>query len=228
MANANWKYLNRKTYLDAQARLIEIKQDLYNYDKNIVDKSGIYFISRENKPRQDDTITRFMYIGQAKRVLTRLAQHLQQFSQRIDISLKNRGLYYEHSNHYGWKISVKYCEESELNQLERKYIAEAQEKGITLYNITGGGQDEDKEDINERKAGLGYHDGIKQGKLTVIKEVKEYFDKYLNYSPKPIYKKAHKKNEAPQLQEIYVKKYNEFGEMLNGKEQNNENDLAKE
>lgn len=138
------------------------------------------------------------------------------FEQRLDISLKTRALWYK-SNPYGWQIHVIYCEKEELNEKERYYIQKATEKGYELYNITSGGQDEGKEDINERKASKGYRDGLNQGRINAIKEIKEFFDNYCDFVSKSN-PECFKKDGS--LKEIYTRKFNELKELLYGEMDN--------
>lgn len=53
---------------------------------SIKDESGIYILTR-----YDDNGFKFAYVGQAKKVLTRLAEHLMGY-QHIDLSLKKHGI----------------------------------------------------------------------------------------------------------------------------------------
>ena len=57
-----------------------------------------------------------------------------------------------------------------------------QDKGFELYNITNGGQNEGKTDINERKATKTYRDGLEQGRKNTQKEIAHLFEKNLTYS----------------------------------------------
>lgn len=213
------KSIKQRKYLDAQKRLNQMCEFLYAYDNKLNENPGIYMFIRENPPTKNGEVRKYIYVGQAKKVIDRIAQHFLSFEQRIDISLKTRGLFYL-SKPYAWKIKVYYCNEDELNQKEREFITLAQEKGYELYNITSGGQDEGKEDINERAAGKGYRDGLKQGKIKAIREIKEFFDKYLTYDIK---RDADALKKNGEVKEIYYKKYNQFKEILlnEGTEDNN-------
>ena len=187
---------------------------LYAYDNRLNETPGIYILTRVNPPTKDGTQKKYVYIGQAIKVVERLAGHFVSFAQRIDISLKTRGLWYP-SNPYGWKIDVYYCNEDELDQKEREFIKAAQEQGYELYNITSGGQDEGKEDINQRQAGKGYRDGLSQGYSNCLKDIKELFDKYLDYDVKRNESSLKKNGD---VKEIYYKKYDDFKVMLLGEE----------
>lgn len=204
----SWTTYNSKQrkYLKATDRLNKTCEYLYAYNNDLTEKSGIYIFTRLSQPTKDGSTSKYIYIGQAKKVIERIAQHMIQFSQRIDISLKNRGLWYP-SNPYGWKINVKYCEESELDNLERQTIANAIEKGYILYNITSGGQGEGKTDINERAQSKTYRDGLKQGYNNCLNEIREYFDKYLDFKINS-HKDCFKKDGT--YKEIFIKKHREF------------------
>lgn len=142
--------------------------------------SGIYIMKRE-----EDGF-KYAYVGQAKHLLTRLAQHLTGY-QHIDLSIKKHGLWNE-NNLTGWKIGVIECDETQLDELEKKYILTYANKGYQMRNVTKGGQGEGKTNINESKPARGYHDGLKQGYKNAQKYVANLFDKHLTYgkkSPKP-------------------------------------------
>jgi len=224
------KSLKQRIYLEKVRRLNHVCEYLFAYDNRINETPGIYILTRVNPPTKDGTQRKYAYIGQAKSLVDRVAQHLLSFAQRIDISLKTRGLWYK-NNPYGWKIDVYYCNENELDQKEREFIAAAQEQGYELYNITSGGQDEGKEDINERAKGKGYHDGLKQGYQNCLKDIKEYFDKYLVYGTKTdpsCYKKPKHKYDVATLKEIYIKKYEEFEELLENERTEDNNSVDQE
>lgn len=210
----NWSIKQRK-YLKAQERMNKMCEYLYAYDNRLNETPGIYILTRVNPPTKDGTVKKYVYIGQAVKVVERLAGHFLSFAQRIDISLKTRGLWYP-SNPYAWKIDVYYCNEDELDQKEREFIKAAQEQGYELYNITSGGQDEGKEDIKQRQAGKGYHDGLAQGYLNCLKEIKEIFDKYLDYDVKRNERSLKKNGD---VKEIYYKKFDDFKVMLLGKDE---------
>lgn len=206
--------LKQRKYLDKIRRLNRVCEYLYAYDNRINETPGIYVFTRVNPKTKDGTQRKYVYIGQAISLVDRVANHLLQFKQRIDISLKTRGLWYP-SNPYAWKIDVYYCNEDELDQKEREFIKAAQEQGYELYNITSGGQDEGKEDINQRQAGKGYRDGLAQGYSNCLKDIRELFDKYLDYDVKRNESSLKKNGD---VKEIYYKKYDDFKVMLLGEE----------
>ena len=174
-----------------------------NTDKTIKNESGIYVLKRT-----DENGIRYAYIGQAKRMITRLGQHLLGY-QHIDLSLKKHGFYDKNKNPYGYIIDIGYYPESELDQREKEFIQEYANQGFQLRNKTAGGQGQGKVGIDENRPSKGYYDGKKQGRIDTIKEVKNYFDKYLDYSIKG------------QPNKIKERKKQEFNELLNEEIQKN-------
>lgn len=149
------------------------KKRLLKINGDLNDKSGIYFLTRTD----EDGISYF-YIGQAKHILTRLAGHLVGY-QHIDISLKKRG-FYSKDNPYGWKVNAINYSSENLDYMEQYWILEYTKKGYQCrYNKTAGGQGEGKVKINEFKASKGYYDGIKQGKITLARELSHIIEKHL-------------------------------------------------
>ena len=86
------------------------------------DTRGIYILTREENG------FRYAYIGQAKHILTRLAQHLEGYEQHIDRSLKNHGLH-SATNPTGWFVTAKQFAEDELDEYEKKYIKQYADLG---------------------------------------------------------------------------------------------------
>lgn len=188
---------NKDTYIKREIA----KNRLKTIAPNLEDRPAIYTWYRYSEIKS--------YIGQAKshRLLERSIEHLLAYD-HLGNSIRTHGLYSK-ENPFGWRLKVEYCEESELNDKERESIAKAQELGITLYNITSGGQNAGKTDINQRESGKNYHDGLKQGYSNAIREIKELFDKYLVAMPKD---NDRKKN--GEIKEIYLRKLNEFLEKI--------------
>ena len=139
--------------------------------------SGIYFLTRT-----DEEGFKYAYIGQAKHVLTRLAQHLSGY-QHIDLSLKKHGLY-SVDNPYGWKVGFMYFPEEVLDEKEQRYIKLYAQEGYQLRNKTSGSQGTGKKKIDEYKAARGYYDGIKQGKKSLARELSNIIEKHLEISLK--------------------------------------------
>ena len=161
----------------AQVKAIEKsnKQRLLKVNPKLNDRSGIYFLLREN-----ENGFRFGYIGQAKNITQRLCGHLAGYKQHIDRSLKAHGLYSE-DNPYGWRVEFLNFPISELNEKEKYYIKLYADKGYQLRNVSVGGQgsERDSGQIGERKPPKGYRDGIKQGKINLARELSSIAEKHL-------------------------------------------------
>ena len=201
---SNWKkiYAMKK---QAEEKLMKVCPELKN-------ESGIYVLTRD-----DESGLQFAYIGQSVKLIDRLVSHLNGYSQRIDISLKKRGFYDELKRPFGWKLEVFFYNESELDKQEQNYIYDYASIGYQLYNRTSGSQGQGKVGINDDQTTKGYRQGVAYGYQKAIKEIKEYFDKYLQFNIKRE-NKAYKKN-GYDFKEIYIKKFNEFKELLWGEEE---------
>ena len=81
--------LDYKKFRQAKAIEAKNKQKWLALNPMLDESSGIYILTR-----QDENGFRYAYVGQAKRILTRLSQHLSGY-QHIDLSLKSHGLYSE-------------------------------------------------------------------------------------------------------------------------------------
>ena len=152
------------------------KERILKVCPNCPERSGIYFLLREEGG------FKFAYIGKAKTLLSRLADHLQGYTQHIDRSLKKHGLW-SNENPTGWTINFLEFPESELNEKEQYYIQKYANAGYQLRNVESGGQ-LGKTDINERKPAKKYFDGVEQGKKNAQKFVANLFEKHLDYKPK--------------------------------------------
>ncbi len=153
---------------------------------DIPNKSGIYAFYREEKG------IRFAYIGQARFLKSRCAEHLLGY-QHIDNSLKKHGLYDELKNPNGYKIWYKEFPQDQLDQMEQHYIKAFADKGYQLKNKTLGGQGRGKDGLENGREPKGYRDGLKQGYENCRKEIILMFEKYLNYSAKGTGKIAERK-----------------------------------
>jgi hypothetical protein len=142
---------------------------------SLTEQSGIYILHREENG------IKYAYVGQAKHILTRLAQHLSGY-QHIDLSLKKHGLLNEKPN--GYKVAFEYCSISALDEAERHWIKYMADKGYQLRNKTLGGQDEGKGGLDNQKASRGYHDGLAQGRKSLAKELNHIIDTHLVISLK--------------------------------------------
>ena len=152
------------------------KQRILEVNKNVPETSGIYILHRI------DGGFNFAYVGQAKHLLTRLAQHLSGY-QHIDLSIKKHGLWRK-DNISGWDIWFTECPVEQLDIEEQKWIRYCADKGYQLRNKTTGSQGEGKRGLDNQKQPKGYYDGKKQGYLDARKYVANLFEKHLQYSQK--------------------------------------------
>lgn len=185
MKNVNYKQIF--------ARQRQCEEILKKACPNLRHESGIYFLTRE------ENNIKYAYLGKGVDVCKRMCSHLMGYSQRIDISLRKRGLY-SNSNELGWKLNVMYFPKELLDEKERYYITQYIENKFVMYNIESGGT-LNKEIIGERKPPKTYTQGVEYGEKKAIRRVKEFFDKYLDYGIKePSNKvKERKKKEFEEL-----------------------------
>lgn len=183
-----------------QTKVIEYqnKKKLLEVNPKLDEKSGIYFLTRT-----DEYGFKYAYIGQAKHILTRLAQHLVGY-QHIDLSLKKHNLY-SADNPFGWKVNFLHFSESQLNEKEQHYIKEYALNGYQLRNKTSGSQGTGKSQIDDYRPQKGYRDGIEQGRKNLAKELKHIIDKHLVVSIKP--EKVNNK--------VSIRAFEKFREILN-------------
>ena len=161
----------------AQIKAIEQKnkRKLLNAFPKLTDNSGIYVLTRTENG------FKYAYVGQAKHILTRLAQHLRGY-QHIDLSLKKHGLYSE-ENPTGWYVEFHEYDEEQLDEREKLFIRTYANAGFQLRNKTAGGQNEGKDGLDvDKREPRGYRDGIKQGYKKAQKEVAKLFEKNLIYA----------------------------------------------
>lgn len=161
----------------ARAKTIEQenKKRLLKLNPKLNDKSGIYFLLRE-----DENGFKYAYIGQAVHTLSRLASHLVGYEQHIDLSLRKHKLYSE-DNPYGWRVEFLNFPESQLDEKEKYYIKLYADNGYQLRNVSIGGQggNRDSGSIGERKAPKGYLQGIQQGRKNLARELSNIAEKHL-------------------------------------------------
>lgn len=150
------------------------KKKLLKAFPQLTDESGIYFLTRK-----EDGF-KYAYIGQAKHILTRLAQHLRGY-QHIDLSLKKHGLK-SSENPNGWDIKIIRYPIEELDGQEQSWIRAYAQMGFQLRNKTAGGQGDGKFEIAETKPRKTYQEGIQQGYNKARKEVAKLFEKNLTYT----------------------------------------------
>ena len=163
-------------YRQVFARKAELEKKIKKICPNAVNKSGIYIMTREENG------FKFAYVGQAVKCLDRLVAHLQGFDQWIDKSLKKHKLYSE-TNQTGWKIGCLNCPEEKLDEWEQHYVKLYAKNGYQLRNISSGGVGT-KFGVNDNKTSRGFYEGVGYGIDKTKKQVKLYFDKYLDYSIK--------------------------------------------
>lgn len=167
--------MNYQNIARAKAIEQENKKRLLKLNPKLNDKSGIYFLLRE-----DENGFKFAYVGQAKSVLQRLASHLVGYEQHIDLSLRKHKLYSE-DNPYGWRVEFLNFPESQLDEKEKYYIKLYADNGYQLRNVSIGGQggNRDSGSIGERKAPKGYLQGIQQGRKNLARELSNIAEKHL-------------------------------------------------
>ena len=184
-----------------QAKAIEQKnkKKLLEINPKLDDRSGIYFLTRV-----DEDGIKFSYIGQARHVISRLAQHLVGY-QHIDLSLKKHGLYSMENNPYGWKVDFVHAKESDLDGMEQHYIKQFANAGYQLRNKTSGSQGVGKKQIDEYRPAKGYRDGVQQGKISLARDLKHIIDKHLTVELKP----------EKQGNKVSMKALEKFKELLN-------------
>lgn len=181
-------------YKKIYAKKKEYREKILKVCPDCPDTSGIYFlIRRENG-------FKWAYIGQAKHLLTRLAQHLEGHEQHIDKSLKKHGLFSE-ENPGGWGINFLPFPERELDAMEQYYIKKYANAGFQLRNHESGGKD-GKIALENRNERRGYREGVKRGEQKAKKYIADLFSKHLNAVPK--------KDPPTKLQENALEKFNRF------------------
>ena len=182
-----------------QAKVVEYqnKKKLLEVNPKLDEKSGIYFLTRT-----DEDGFKYAYIGQAKHILTRLAQHLVGY-QHIDLSLKKHNLYAE-DYPFGWKVNLLHFPESQLDEKEQHYIKGYALNGYQLRNKTSGSQGAGKAQIDDYRPQKGYRDGLEQGRKNLVRELNHIIDKHLVVSIKP--EKANNK--------VSIKAFEKFKEIL--------------
>ena len=131
----NWK----------QAKAIESvnKKKFLELNNELNNDSGIYMLTRI-----DENGFKYAYIGQAKHILTRLAQHMVGY-QHIDLSLKNHGLYSD-KNEYGWNVIYYNCSEEELDDKEQNRERQCEEDDFVEEPLAVKG-DNEKETEGENR-----------------------------------------------------------------------------
>lgn len=200
---AGKKFVNYRQLFSVQNEIAKvIKQACPQIDN----ESGIYFLIREDTEKNE----KYAYIGKGVDLLRRMVSHVQGYEQQIDKSLKKRGFYHPTENWGGWKLNVLHFREFQLDEKEAYYIDKYRNAGYIMYNVESGGTI-GKTMINERKGPKTYTEGLSNGRYKAIGEVKEYFDKYLDYQIKP------------PITKIKERKITQFGELLNSNKKDGTN-----
>ena len=186
-----------------QIKAIEAKNKkrILELEPTINEESGIYIFCRE-----EDGI-KYAYVGQAKHLLSRAAQHLSGY-QHIDLSLKKHKFWSE-ENPAGWRLCSYPCDEDKLDAEEQRSIRECAAYGFQLLNKTAGGQGVGKKEIAETRPRKTYRDGLAQGYKNAQKEIGHLFDLHL---------KAEFKKEKPTKNAI--KAMQKFKEFIGDKNEN--------
>ena len=199
--------MNYQNIARAKAIEQENKKRLLKLNPKLNDRSGIYFLLRE-----DENGFKFAYFVQAVQTLSRLASHLVGYAQHIDLSLKRHKLYDKEKNPYGWRVEFLNFPESQLDEKEKYYIKLYADKGYQLKNVSLGGQGENRASgsIGERKAPKGYMQGVQQGKKVLARELSSIAEKHLIIRLKP--EKEHNK--------VSQKQYEKFMNLLKVGEEN--------
>ena len=157
---------------------------------------GIYFFTRSEGG------FKYAYIGQAKSLLTRVAQHFSGY-QHIDLSIKKHGLYSE-DNPCGYQIKYTEVPIEQLDEKEQYFIKGYAAAGYQLRNKTSGSQGEGKRGLDDQKSPKGYYDGLKQGYKNARKDVAHLFEKHLDFSQK-----------SPRPNKIQARAAEKFRDFLN-------------
>ena len=164
-------------YKQIYARKQKAERRITDTFGDIPNTSGIYVFGRT-----DEDGIKYAYVGQAKNLKSRIAEHLLGY-QHIDLSIRKHK-FWSDNNPYGYKLVVNSVENNMLDETEKYFIKYFADKGYQLRNKTVGGQGEGKNGMDDNKPSKGYHDGLAQGRKNAIKEIKVLFDKYLDYSIK--------------------------------------------
>ena len=164
---------------------------------NCPNTSGIYFLLREENG------FKFGYIGQAKHLLSRLAQHLSGY-QHIDLSIKKHGLWSE-ENPTGYKVHFLEFAENLLDEMEQIYIKRYANAGYQMRNSTSGSQGVGKKGLDNQKQPRTYYEGLNNGYERARKEIAHLFNLHLDYKTK-----SDKPNKNQQ------KAYQKFKDFLEG------------
>lgn len=132
------------------------KERILKVCPHVDEQSGIYVFYRT-----DENGIKHAYVGQAKSLITRLAQHLIGY-QHIDLSIKKHGFFCL-ENTTGYEVCCFHYPIFRLDEMEQHWIKAYANNGYQLKNKTSGSQGVGKKGIAESKPSKGYNDGLKQG-----------------------------------------------------------------
>lgn len=186
-------------YKKVYAMKAERERKISKICPGIPHRSGIYAFYRD-----DESGLHMAYCGQAVDLLARCASHLAEYD-HIGLSLKKRG-FYSLENPYGWKLAFKECQRKDLDENERATIKNFADKSYQLYNVSSGGQGAGRTQIGEFKPAKGYHDGIRQGRKSLAKEILHIIDTHLTVTLKP----------GKENNKVSIRALEKFWELLKG------------
>lgn len=135
-------------------------------------ESGIYIWQRQNEEGEY-----CWYIGKAKNLLRRTAQHIVDAQSHLDKSIKKHGFFNKEKNPFGWEFGIiELCSVLKLDETERRHIKVHMEAypNSKTYNVESGGTT-GKTIIGEKKQ----RRDVKwkaEARAKVIAEYREYFD----------------------------------------------------
>ena len=161
-----------KTAQDKLIQGIAIALKQFPWLRGYSKESGIYIWDRVNEKEEY-----CWYIGKAKNILHRTAQHIMDCQSHLDKSIKKHGFYSAEKNPTGWFLAtLELCEEDCLDSNEQYYIRLYQEMRphSKMYNIESGGTI-GKTIIGEKKQ----RRDVKwkaEAKNKVLADYREYFD----------------------------------------------------
>lgn len=161
-----------KTYAQIMAIREKQRMQWLKVCPTLHDATGIYILTRE------DGWLKECYVGQAKKILSRLVSHLNGYEQYIDNSLRKHKLWSK-ENPTGWNVDFFICAETYLDEWEQDTIKEYHKKGYQLLNKTTGSQGEGKQALGGTKSRKGYKQGVADGYAKAKKEIAGLFEKYL-------------------------------------------------
>lgn len=191
-------------YRQIYARKAECEKRIKEVCPDCPNRPGIYAFYRTDP----DTHIRFAYIGQARSLISRIAQHLQEYD-HLALSLKKRGIYNKEENPHGWMIRYIECSPEDLDEKETEFIKQWADAGFQLLNKTGGSQSDGKVVFDNKRQSKTYREGLAQGYLNARREVAHWFSLHLNVSMKKPTKNAEKA-------------LNKFLDFINLEDENNE------